>query len=59
VEPTNVWGEFSKGIPLIGGDYIATWVARVLTVVYFLFFLLMPWYTKIDKTKPEPERVTS
>jgi len=30
----------------------------VLTVVYFLFFLLMPWYTAIDKTKPVPERVT-
>jgi ubiquinol-cytochrome c reductase cytochrome b subunit len=35
-----------------------TLVARILTVVYFLFFFLMPWYTKIDKTKPEPERVT-
>jgi ubiquinol-cytochrome c reductase cytochrome b subunit len=35
-----------------------TLLARILTIVYFLFFLLMPWYTKIDKTKPEPERVT-
>ena len=35
-----------------------TLLARVLTIVYFLFFILMPWYTKIDKTKPEPERVT-
>src|SRR5512134_1397345 len=35
-----------------------TLLAQILTVVYFLFFLLMPWYTKIDKTKPEPERVT-
>ncbi|TCV83729.1 cytochrome b [Sulfurirhabdus autotrophica] len=33
-------------------------IARVLSVVYFGFFILMPWYTKIDKTKPEPERVT-
>jgi ubiquinol-cytochrome c reductase cytochrome b subunit len=32
-------------------------VARVLTLVYFLFFLLMPWYTARDKTKPVPERV--
>ena len=31
VEPTNVWGEFPKGLPIVGGDYIATWVARVLT----------------------------
>jgi ubiquinol-cytochrome c reductase cytochrome b subunit len=36
----------------------ATWIARILTVVYFAFFLLMPWYTRIDRTKPEPERVT-
>ncbi len=38
---------------------VYTWIARVLSVVYFAFFLLMPWYTKIDKTKPEPSRVTS
>ncbi len=35
-----------------------TWIARGLSVVYFAFFFLMPLYTKIDKTKPEPERVT-
>jgi ubiquinol-cytochrome c reductase cytochrome b subunit len=35
-----------------------TLVARILTAVYFAFFFLMPWYTTIDKTKPEPERVT-
>jgi len=32
--------------------------ARILTVVYFAYFLLMPWYTSIEKTKPVPERVT-
>jgi ubiquinol-cytochrome c reductase cytochrome b subunit len=53
-----VWGEFGKGLPLVGGDYVALWAARVLTVVYFLFFALMPWYTKSDKEKPEPQRVT-
>jgi ubiquinol-cytochrome c reductase cytochrome b subunit len=31
--------------------------ARVFTVVYFAFFILMPWYTKADQTKPVPERV--
>ncbi len=35
-----------------------TILARVLTVIYFAFFLLMPWYSAIDKTKPVPERVT-
>src|SRR5258706_206886 len=58
VEPTTVWGEFSKGLPIVGGDYIALWVARVFTVVYFLFFLLMPWYTAHDRERPEPTRVT-
>ena len=37
---------------------VATLFSQVFTVIYFLFFLLMPWYTVIDKTKPEPERVT-
>ncbi len=35
-----------------------TTASRVFTVVYFAFFLLMPWYTSIDKTKPVPTRVT-
>lgn len=35
-----------------------TLLARIFTGVYFAFFLLMPWYSKIDKTKPVPERVT-
>jgi len=32
--------------------------AQIFTIVYFAFFALMPWYTKLDKTKPVPERVT-
>ncbi len=32
--------------------------ARVFALVYFAFFALMPWYTRIDATKPVPERVT-
>jgi ubiquinol-cytochrome c reductase cytochrome b subunit len=35
-----------------------TWIARVLSVIYFAFFLLMPWYTRTDSYKPVPERVT-
>ena len=35
-----------------------TTLAQIFTVVYFAFFLLMPWYSKIDKTKPEPTRVS-
>ncbi len=33
-------------------------IARVLGVMYFAFFILMPWYTTIDKTKPVPERIS-
>jgi ubiquinol-cytochrome c reductase cytochrome b subunit len=33
-------------------------VAQIFTVYYFLFFLTMPVWSKIDKCKPEPERVT-
>jgi ubiquinol-cytochrome c reductase cytochrome b subunit len=57
-KPTDVFGKFGAGVPVVGGDDVATWAARVFTVVYFLFFLLMPWYTSVDRTKPEPERVT-
>ena len=37
---------------------INTNLSRLFTTLYFLFFILMPWYTKWDKTKPVPERVT-
>ncbi len=36
----------------------ATLVARILTAIYFGFFLLMPLYTRWEKAKPIPERVT-
>ena len=32
--------------------------ARIFSFIYFMFFLLMPYYTTIDKTKPVPDRVT-
>ena len=57
-EPSNVCGQFDAGVPVLGGADRATVVARVLTFAYFLFFALMPWYSKNDKTKPVPERVT-
>jgi len=33
--------------------------ARIFSILYFSFFILMPVYSKLDKTKPEPERVRS
>jgi ubiquinol-cytochrome c reductase cytochrome b subunit len=44
---------------LMPATELYTWISRVLAVIYFAFFFLMPWYTKIDKCKPEPDRVTS
>ena len=34
-----------------------TMLAQAGTIMYFAFFLLMPIYTRIDKTKPVPDRV--
>ena len=34
-----------------------TALSRLFTIIYFAFFLLMPFYSKMDKTKPVPERV--
>ncbi|MGH8511252.1 MAG: cytochrome b, partial [Gammaproteobacteria bacterium] len=35
-----------------------TLLARIFSTLYFLFFLLMPFYTKWDKSKPVPERLS-
>ncbi len=36
----------------------ATMLAQICTMIYFAYFVLMPWYTRVEKTKPVPERVT-
>jgi ubiquinol-cytochrome c reductase cytochrome b subunit len=41
-----------------GVSDVRTLVAQVGTTIYFAFFVLMPWYSRMDKTKPVPERVT-
>ena len=33
-------------------------LAQVFSVIYFAFFALMPWYSKAEKCKDPPERVT-
>jgi ubiquinol-cytochrome c reductase cytochrome b subunit len=35
-----------------------SWLAPLATTAYFVFFLAMPWYSKMESTKPVPERVT-
>jgi ubiquinol-cytochrome c reductase cytochrome b subunit len=41
-----------------GVSTLRTLMARIFTVGYFGFFLLMPFYSSMEKTKPLPERVT-
>ena len=33
-------------------------LARIFTTLYFSFFILMPWFSTLGKTKEVPERVT-
>jgi ubiquinol-cytochrome c reductase cytochrome b subunit len=40
--------------PSTAGNY----VSQVGTLVYFGFFLLMPWWSRIGTFKPVPSRVT-
>jgi ubiquinol-cytochrome c reductase cytochrome b subunit len=43
---------------LLPADGIYVLLARIFTVLYFAFFILMPWYTSVEKTRPVPSRVT-
>ena len=52
LKPTNIWGQ-------VGGTDVATVVAQLCTALYFLFFLSLPIVSKLDRTKVEPDRVTS
>ena len=37
---------------------IGTRVSQVCTLVYFAYFLTMPFYTRLERVRPVPERVT-
>jgi ubiquinol-cytochrome c reductase cytochrome b subunit len=58
VKPTTVWGQFGFDAFFLDTKDRATWMARLCTILYFAFFILMPWYTARDKVKPVPDRVT-
>ena len=34
------------------------WFCRIFTILYFAFFVLMPFYSRHERTKPVPTRVT-
>ena len=42
---------------LLPAEGVYTLLARIFTIIYFGFFLLMPFYTAREKTKPVPDRV--
>lgn len=37
---------------------LGTIVSQICSILYLAFFALMPWYSRMDKTQAEPERVT-
>jgi ubiquinol-cytochrome c reductase cytochrome b subunit len=38
-------------------DSLYVILARIFSIIYFAFFIFMPYYTAMDKTKPVPDRV--
>ena len=36
-----------------------TRLAQIMTVIYFFYFFLMPWYTRREKTSQPPDRITA
>ena len=44
------------GLQPAEGVYVV--LARIFAAIYFAFFLLMPFYSRLDPVKPVPERLT-
>ncbi|WP_026913448.1 cytochrome b [Perlucidibaca piscinae] len=42
----------------VPSDPVRTLFSQIFTLIYFLFFLLMPFYTSMETVKPVPDRVT-
>lgn len=38
---------------------LRTLMAQVFTLLYFLYFITMPWYSRVDSTKPVPDRIST
>ncbi|MBE9396550.1 cytochrome bc complex cytochrome b subunit [Pontibacterium sp. N1Y112] len=43
---------------VVASNPVRTLMAQICTALYFAYFFLMPIYTKMESTKPVPERVT-
>ncbi len=55
IQAPGVWGNLVIGSFVLD---IAQTVSQIGTLVYFGFFLLMPWWSRKGEFKPVPERVT-
>jgi ubiquinol-cytochrome c reductase cytochrome b subunit len=62
---SRVWlGIFAVSFVVLGvcgalpPDAMPGWVAPLFTFLYFAYFILMPFYTRKEETKPVPERLT-
>nr|MCH9769996.1 cytochrome b [Gammaproteobacteria bacterium] len=45
---------------LLGTQHLTptnVWICRACTFIYYAYFILMPFYTKYERCKPEPDRV--
>jgi ubiquinol-cytochrome c reductase cytochrome b subunit len=54
IQPPGVWGSFAIGSFVLD---IAQTISQIGTLVYFGFFLLMPWWSQLGEFKTVPERV--
>ena len=43
---------------LLPAEGLYVLLARIFTILYFAYFWLMPFYTRMETVKPVPERVT-
>ena len=61
VSNTGSWMQFVAlgylGLKPAEGAYVL--LARIFTILYFAFFVLMPLYTRGESTSRVPERVTT
>jgi ubiquinol-cytochrome c reductase cytochrome b subunit len=48
------------GLGILGAvpvTFVCTWLARLFSLGYFMFFVLLFFYSKHERTKPVPERI--
>lgn len=43
---------------VVASTPVKTLIAQICTTLYFVYFFAMPFYTRMESTKPVPERVT-